>query len=456
MSTFPPLSPELVARLDMPGPRYTSYPTVPAWSASFGSDDYVRALAVASASARATEPLSLYVHIPFCREMCSYCGCNVIVAKDPGKADRYLSFLARESARIGAVLGTGRSLARLHLGGGTPTFLSEKQLESLWRTVTSAFAIGDHAEVAVEIDPCVTSRGQLSLLRGLGFNRLSMGVQDLDPRVQALSGRIQSLETTRSVFSACRELGYSSINMDLIYGLPGQQPDSWRKTIEQVIAMRPDRIAAFSFAYLPEAKPHQRRLPAGEIPRGLAKLELLRLAHDGLVEAGYRAIGMDHFALPGDELAQAQEQRTLWRDFQGYTTLRATDTLALGITGIGSVGGAFVQTTKSLVRYQTDLEAAHLPIERGHWLSPDDRRRREAITQLMCNCWVDLGEDGQDYFADELRALAKLEEDGLVVRDGAQLSVTALGRVFIRNVAMVFDAYLAKQRDDNRRFSRTV
>jgi oxygen-independent coproporphyrinogen-3 oxidase len=453
MTHFPLLPEDLVQRYDVAAPRYTSYPTAPVWTDRFGEDDYIAALERAAA---VDAPLSLYVHIPFCRKMCSYCGCNVIVSKTGDKVPAYLDALDKEFELVASHLGSRRRLARLHYGGGTPTTLDERQLVRLWRTITDRFTLDRDAEIALEIDPMVTSREQLALLRGMGFNRLSMGVQDFDHDVQQAVNRIQTVEDTRKILDYARNLGFESVNFDLIYGLPMQTPISWRQTIEEIVALRPDRISLFSFAYVPDVKPHQRRLPAAQIPHGASKLALFRLAHDALVDSGYRAIGMDHFALPEDELSRARDDGRLWRDFQGYTVTKAPETIALGVSAIGLVGGAYVQNTRLLPKYERMLAEGHLPVERGHVLSDDDRRRAAIITQLMCNQFVDLDGDALD-FVDELTRLAPMEKDGLLVRDGAKITATPAGRVLIRNIASVFDAYLPRDAGAARPvFSRTV
>jgi oxygen-independent coproporphyrinogen III oxidase len=450
---FPILSDDLIRRLDQPGPRYTSYPTVPEWSEAFGPDDHGAALERAARTP--DRPLSLYVHIPFCREMCWYCGCNVIVTRDPAKRDQYLDVLAREVALVADRLGERRRVARLHLGGGTPTSLDETQLARLSAILADRFDLLPGAEVAIEIDPAVTSVDQLALLRALGWNRLSMGVQDFDPDVQRAVNRIQSPHETRALIEAARGMGWESINLDLIYGLPFQREETWRRTIDEILSIRPDRIAIFSFAYVPTAKPHQRRLPVAGMPQGPAKLALLRLAHDALTGAGYLAIGMDHFALPGDELARAQRDGTLWRDFQGYTTLRAGDTIGLGLSSISDVGGAYVQNEKVLSRWQQAIEAGRLPTERGILRTADDERRRALITDLMCNFSVDLGDDAVRW-AQEVDSLRPLVREGLCVIDGRHVAVTPLGRPFVRNLAMKFDAYLGQNTAQRPVFSRTV
>lgn len=447
---FPRPSEELVRRYEVAGPRYTSYPTAPEWKNDFGPEAYAAQLDAAGRRDPA-EPLSMYVHLPFCREMCSYCGCNVVVTRDPAKADRYLDHVAMEMGLVADRLGPRRGLAQIHWGGGTPTFLSEAQIERLWGEITSRFRVRPDAEVAIEIDPVVTTPAQLDLLRRLGFNRLSMGVQDFDPRVQQAVNRIQPADQTRALLEHARELGFSGVNFDLIYGLPHQTPEGWGRTLETILQMRPDRMAVYSFAYLPELRPHQKRIDRSWLPAGNQKLALFLQAYETFAAAGYRPIGMDHFALPSDELARAQERRALGRNFQGYTVSAASDVVAFGITGIADVQGAFAQNVHPLSRYYEAVASGSLATERGIRLTDDDKRRRAVITSLMCNFWVDLGDDG--YFSAERERLRPFEEDGLLRVEGSQVEVTPLGRFFVRNVAMVFDAYLA---EGHRTFSRTV
>ncbi len=450
---FPILSEEMIRRYDVAGPRYTSYPTVPEWHA-MANADALAALAVAGAD---PAPLSLYVHIPFCKEMCTYCGCHVIVAQDPKKADAYLTLVRREAELQRAALGGRRPITRVHLGGGTPTFLDETQLAELHDILSSNFEILDGAELAIEVDPVVTSFGQLALLARQGYRRLSMGVQDLDPDVQRAVARIQTEEETRAIIEEARRLGFRSVNVDMIYGLPKQTPASWRHTIERVTgSLRPDRVSLFSFAYVPTVKPHQRRLEVADIPTGPAKIELFRIGHDGLIDAGYRAIGMDHFALPDDELAIAQDERRLWRDFQGYSAGRGgAGTIALGVSSISDIGGSYLQNVKTLPRYAAALERGELPVEKGLKRSADDDRRRALIEELMCNLAVTIPDAELPGYARELAKLADLEREGLCTVQGGRIALTALGRVFVRNVAMVFDAYLDRA-DGKRPFSRTV
>jgi oxygen-independent coproporphyrinogen III oxidase len=440
---FPEVNAATVAQYEQPGPRYTSYPTAPEWTAAYGPSEYAAALAQAGKTPN--EPLSVYVHIPFCHRMCTFCGCNVVIARDNSRADRYLTHLGHEMQLAADQLGERRNVSHLHLGGGTPTFLDLEQLTRLWGIFRQHFTPLADAELAIEVNPVFTTVEQIALLRGFGFNRISMGVQDFDPEVQRAIRREQTFEQTRDLVIAARNLGFRGINLDLIYGLPLQRASSWEDTLQRVLEIRPDRLAVYSFAYLPSLRPHQRKLPI-ERPDGIAKLELFRTAYNTLVAAGYRPIGMDHFALPDDELSIAQSSSRLWRNFQGYTVKAATEVIAFGITAISDLQGAYTQNTKSLARYYEAIAAGRFATERGLKLTPDDQRRRALITELMCHFAVDLGSDGVNYFNAELEELSQLQDAGLLELNGASLRLTALGRVFVRNVAMVFDAHLRRQR----------
>jgi oxygen-independent coproporphyrinogen-3 oxidase len=453
MFEFPEPSEELVRRYEIAAPRYTSYPTAPEWKKDFGPEQQADKLEEAGREDPGS-PLSVYVHLPFCREMCTYCGCNVVITRDQCKADGYLDHVAKEMDLASAKLKERRRLAQIHWGGGTPTFLDPAQIERLWGEITKRFAVEPNAEVAIEIDPVVTSREQLALLRRLGFNRLSMGVQDFDPKVQQAVNRIQPAEQTASLVEYARSLGFGGVNFDLIYGLPFQNAESWARTLETVVRMRPDRMAVYSFAYVPEVRPHQRKIDKSWLPAGMTKLGLFLQAYKAFVTAGYRPIGMDHFALPDDELARAQDSRALGRNFQGYTVTAAQDSVGFGATGISDVRGAWSQNVHPLKQYYERVDAGRFATERGLVLTDDDKRRRQVITQLMCNFWVDLGSDG--YFAKELERLQAFERDGLLKLDGSQVELTPLGRLFVRNVAATFDAYLGKEGKDRPTFSRTV
>ena len=447
---FPAITEELVRRYDIPAPRYTSYPTAPAWSTQVSAA--ALALALEAADARPA-PLSLYVHIPFCRERCSFCGCNVVIARQQKTADRYLDAVERELETVALRLPRRRTLSQIHWGGGTPTFLDRAQLARLWWAITARFTVLPDAEVSAEVNPEVTSLDQLTLLRELGFNRLSLGVQDVDPAVQAAIRRNQPLEVTSHMLDHARSLGFRGINFDLIYGLPLQTPASWARTLQQILTLRPDRAAVYGFAFLPDMKPHQKRLAVYGIPSGAKKLQLFRQAYEAFTGAGYRPIGMDHFALPDDELAGAQARRALARNFQGYTVQAATEVIAVGATGISDIGGLFAQNIHGIPQYETTALEGKLCAERGFILSAEDKRRRDVISQVMCNFFVDLGEDAPEHFAAELVQLQELERQGLLQLDGARVELTDLGRIFVRNVASVFDQYLPGQ---GAQFSRAV
>jgi len=452
---------ERVRRLDRPGPRYTSYPTAVEFTEAFGEDDYRQALARAAATPDA--PLALYTHLPFCAERCHYCACNVVITPHLAVASAYLERLLAEIERVAPLLGERRDVAQFHLGGGTPTYYDPETLERLLGRFREHFRILPGAEVALEVDPRVTSVEHIERLAALGFNRLSLGVQDFDPDVQSTIGRRQSVEATASLMAAARRLGFGSTNLDLIYGLPYQTPASLQRTLQQVLALRPDRLAIYSFAFLPRAFAHQRRLPEEAIPRGEAKLALLELTRETLVGAGYVDVGMDHFALPDDGLVRAQQDGRLWRNFMGYTSARAPDMIGFGMSAIGELAGAYVQNAKKLNQYQDLVDAGRLPVARGRRLDHDDRLRQQLIREWMCHFRVDkrtlearFGVDFDSYFSAELTALAPLEREGLVtVREDA-LEAGELGRLLPRNVAMVFDRYLQAKAGGPSPFSRTV
>lgn len=456
----PVVTPELLARYDRPGPRYTSYPTAPVWRDDFGDTGYREALA--RASMREHEPLSLYIHIPFCHERCAFCGCNVIISRKEGVEDHYLDYVARELELVSGVLGKRRRLSQMHWGGGTPTFLGPDAMRRLFSSVSNHFDIEFSAELAIEVDPRITSREQIEILRQLGFNRISMGVQDLDPLVQCEIHRNQSEEQTRRMFSWCREAGFSGINMDLIYGLPGQQLDRWSETIRKVIEIAPDRLAVYSYAYLPDKLHNQRHIDAEKLPDVKLKFELFAAARSMFIEAGYRTIGMDHFALPHDELSHAVDERRLNRNFMGYTVVPATDMLGVGVSAIGEIGGCYAQNEKKLSRYYEALDGGSFATACGCNLSPDDTIRSWVIRQIMCNFYLDkvelqnkFGVTFNEYFAAEAPDLDRLESDGFLHIEGGALHVLPLGQAFVRNIAMVFDAYLRNPSAPHR-FSRTV
>ncbi|MGE0711791.1 MAG: oxygen-independent coproporphyrinogen III oxidase [Planctomycetota bacterium] len=435
------IPPELLARLSRPGPRYTSYPTANVFDERTGPAEQAAALARTGASGR---PISLYVHLPFCRSLCHYCACNVVVSQKRGIASSYLDALELEVGLVSAALGARPHVSQLHLGGGTPTFLDCAELRRLHGILAAAFDLelepGD--ERAVEVDPRVTTREQLATLAALGWNRASFGVQDMDPDVQLAINRLQPRELTAAVVAHARELGFQGINVDLVYGLPFQTPLTFARTLEAVLELRPDRVALYSYAHVPWMRPAQRRFDTKgyPLPGPEEKFALFRLAVERLEGAGYDHLGMDHFALPSDELARARAAGTLHRNFQGYTVRRADDLIGLGVTSISDHSGVYAQNQKDLTAWEQALGAGRLPTERGWQLSAEDLRRREAIMALMTGAPLPAG-FAADY-AEELAGMDDLEQDGLVRRSAEGLEVTALGRFFIRNVAMRFDRYL--------------
>ncbi|MBK5295842.1 MAG: oxygen-independent coproporphyrinogen III oxidase [Vicinamibacteria bacterium] len=453
---------DLLRRYDRPGPRYTSYPTAVEFHAGFDERAYRDRLA--GAAAAVDQPLSLYLHLPFCEQRCTFCGCMVIITKKREVAATYLTYLKREIAMLGEALGGRRRVLQYHWGGGTPTYLSPAQMADLHAAVAAYFDMDASAEEAIEVDPRVTTVEQLGLLRTLGFNRLSMGVQDFTPAVQAAVNRIQPVETTRALFDRARDLGFDSINVDLIYGLPLQTRASFAATVDTVLAMRPDRVAVYSFALVPWIRAHQKGLPMADLPGPEAKLELFVEAMQRFLAAGYRQIGMDHFALPDDELAKASEAGHLHRNFMGYTTRPAPDMVGAGVSAIGDVDGAFAQNVKSLSSYYAALDAGAFPIERGYRLDVDDRLRRFVITELMCNFRVRqadvcerFGVALPSYFALEIEELARGPvADGFVRITSDGLEVTQEGRLFVRNIAMHFDRYLRRKTSVAPVFSRTI
>jgi oxygen-independent coproporphyrinogen-3 oxidase len=419
------------------------------------------------ADAHANEPLSLYAHLPFCQERCLYCGCNVIITPHRSVAAPYLDRIVSELDLLARHLPHRRKLSQMHWGGGTPTYYEPEQMVALFKAVTERFEFTKDAEIGVEVDPRVTSFEHIDALTALGLNRLSAGVQDFAPDVQAAVHRVQSFESTKALVEHARTRGIRSTNLDLIFGLPYQTLDGFRRTLEQVLEIRPERLAVYSFAFVPWIKGHMRHLPPESLPGPELKLDLLALAIDVFTGSGYRAIGMDHFALPDDEMALAADKGTLSRNFMGYTVQSARDMVAVGISSIGDVQGAFVQNVKKLSTYNAAIDAGRFPIERGYALSEDDERRRWLITEIMCNARVEMaaferrfGASFGDTFADELRDLAAkggLIDDGMVQLDAGWIRLTPLGRRFVRNVAMVFDRHLRESKSGDRPvFSRTV
>ncbi len=453
---------DLLAKYDRPGPRYTSYPTAVEFHEGFTPERYLAKLAEAAATP--DEPLSLYVHLPFCRERCTFCGCNVVVTQKPGVAGAYIGDLEREVSLVADRLGKRTRVVQYHWGGGTPTYLSLEEMRRVWRSIADRFTFEPGAEIAIEVDPRVTTRRQAELLRELGFNRISMGVQDFDSEVQEAINRYQTFNQTRDLHLYMRELGMESINFDFIYGLPHQTPETFRKAIELALELRPDRVACYSYAFVPWIKAHQKAIRLEDLPAREVKLELFGIAYELFTGAGYRQIGMDHFALETDTLAVAARDRTLYRNFMGYTTHPAKDSVGFGVSAIGDLGGAFAQNTKKLNRYKDALDRGLPPIERGFERSRDDELRRDVIQSLMCNFHLDVraiereyGIDFATYFADSLRALdAGPGANGFATRTPDAIEVTESGKLFVRNVCMEFDAYLRQREGEKPIFSRTV
>lgn len=456
----------LLEKYDRPGPRYTSYPTVPAWTDAFGPADFEAKL-LEAARRGPDAPLSLYLHLPFCESMCTYCGCNVVISTNRERHEEYVDVLLQEIDRVADRLGARTRLTQIHYGGGTPTSLDEALLLRIWQKITSRFQVAPEAEVALEVDPVVTRREQLALLRGMGFNRISMGVQDFTPEVQRAVNREQTVEETEALVDYARFLGFGGINFDLIYGLPHQRLETFERTIDEVVRIGPDRVATFSYAHVPNLRPHQSRIDVATLPTGPAKHALFEMAKEKLLAAGYVAIGMDHFAKREDELAVAQAERRLSRNFQGYTVLPAADTVAVGASSISDLAGAYAQNVRSLPRYYEAIRAGGFATDKGAWLSQDDAIRRDAIMELMCNFHLDLralgrrhGIDAVGYLADSLEKLRGMEADGLVVVGDEAVAMTELGRSFVRPAAMAFDAWLDRLPATGKRglplFSRTV
>ena len=460
MDTAIVFDPTLIRKYDKAGPRYTSYPTAVQFHAGFGEAEYREQ---ASASNAAGRPLSLYVHIPFCDTVCFYCACNKIVTKNRRHATPYLDHLYREIALQGALFDRSRPVTQLHWGGGTPTFISAAEMRELMRVTGEHFRLlgDDSGEYSIEVDPRETDDHTIARLRELGFNRLSLGVQDFDPQVQKAVNRIQSREITLKVMDAARREGFNSISVDLIYGLPFQSVASFSRTVAAIVAQNPDRISVFNYAHLPDLFKTQRQIDASTLPRPAVKLEILKTVIEQLTAAGYVYIGMDHFAKPDDELALAQQAGTLYRNFQGYSTHADCDLIGLGATSIGMVGDSYSQNLKTLEEYYARIDTDRLPVFRGVQLDADDRLRRAVITALICNFTLEFaaierqyGIRCRDYFAVELAELADMQADGLLTLHETGVQVLPAGRLLIRNICMVFDRYLREQKQQ--RFSKVI
>nr|WP_300988381.1 oxygen-independent coproporphyrinogen III oxidase [Thiocapsa sp.] len=440
---------DLIRRYDQSGPRYTSYPTAVEFDESFDAAAYRAACERSNHSGR---PLSLYFHIPFCDTVCFYCACNKIATKDRSLAPPYLERVYKELALQSELFDKSRVVEQLHWGGGTPTFLSHAQMTELMETTRRHFNLAgdDVGEYSIEIDPREADAPGVALLRRLGFNRMSLGVQDFDPRVQQAVNRIQTEAETMAVLEAARSEGFRSISIDLIYGLPFQTPESFARTLERIIAVDPERLSVFNYAHLPERFKPQRRINEADLPAPEAKLDILQSTIERLTQAGYVYIGMDHFARPDDELARAQQAGTLYRNFQGYSTHADCDLIGIGVTSIGKIDNTYGQNRRGLEEYYADLDAGRLPVFRGIELTRDDLIRRDMITRLICHFELDIPSAEaawdirfDDYFADALMKLRDMAGDGLLEVDAQKIRILPRGRLLVRNICMAFDAYLA-------------
>ena len=455
----------LLRRYDRPGPRYTSYPTAPQFKADFG-EEALRAAADASNGDPIPRRLSLYAHMPFCRSPCFYCGCNRIITRDPALAESYLARLYREIGLMAALFDRDREVIQVHLGGGTPNFFSPAQLHDLMDALRRQFHFSDSPErdISIELDPRFMAPADVAQLAAAGFNRASLGVQDFDPLVQAAVNRIQGVEQTLAIVDACREHGIRSVNIDLIYGLPRQTQEGFSRTLDTVVRARPDRLAIYGYAHMPTLFKAQRRIDAAALPAPEAKLALLQLAIERLTAAGYVYIGMDHFALPDDDLARAQARGGLHRNFMGYTTHADSDLVGLGVSAISHVGDSFSQNPRDLPAWESAIDAGRLPVARGMHLDEDDLLRADLIQRLMCQGEIPVAAlerryeiDFRSYFADALDKLKPMVEDGLVRLEPRRILATTQGRLLLRNIAMCFDRYLPPPTEGSTpRFSRAI
>lgn len=450
----------LLEKYSKPGPRYTSYPPAPYFSEAFGEKEWREELAQTQATDR---DLSLYVHIPFCDTLCYYCGCNMVATRDYSKACNYLDFLLREIDAVAELTGQQRVVRQLHWGGGTPTYLKPADIARLATHLRERFNFSPEVEAGCEVDPRDLTREHVAALRAAGFNRLSVGVQDLDERVQRAVNRIQPETMIRDAITWMREDGFDSINVDLMVGLPHQNIESFARTLESVIEMAPDRLAVFGYAHVPWMKKHQKLIHEEDLPSFPVRLGLQMLVHDKLAKAGYVYIGMDHFAKPDDELVRAQRNKTLYRNFQGYTTHKDCDIYAFGASAISQTENVYAQNMKRLVDYQGHVDSGHLPTERGLRITREDKIRRDAIARIMCDMTLARKAFAQEwdidfdaFFYAAFAQLSALEQDGLVVVSSAQIDVTELGRFFLRNIAMCFDPYLAVAEPTKPRYSKTI
>ena len=453
---------QLLKRYDRPGPRYTSYPTAPLFSAAFTPDDLRREI-VATNPPGASTDVSLYFHFPFCDTLCYFCGCTMLITRDRGRIEEYNRYLRKEIDAIAPMIAPDRRVVQVHWGGGTPTHLFPDQIREMGEYIRRSFRIDPSAEMSVEIDPRELTREHLVALHDAGFNRMSMGVQDFDAEVQEAVNRVQPESMSRRVYDWARELGFTSINLDLIYGLPFQTPGSFETTVNKVIGFGPDRIAAFNYAHVPWLKPHQKLIRPEDLPSPEAKLEILKMTIEMLSSGGYEYIGMDHFARPADELARAQKSKTLYRNFQGYSTKSGADLYGFGMSAISHFRESYAQNTKDIPAYYRALDEGRFATRVGYRMTADDQIRKFVIMRLMCDLELDrrqvernFGIVFDTYFASSLQGLSRFVDDGLVTLEGETISIVGAGRLLLRNIAMCFDAYLETMSGNKPVFSRTV
>ncbi len=452
---------DLIKKYDRPGPRYTSYPTAPHFNDSFNHEKYLEEI-IRTNSEKEKPDLSLYYHLPFCDTLCYFCGCNMIITRNRDRIKEYIKYLKNEIDLLRTYITPGRKVVQLHWGGGTPTHLDPDEITDLINFINSSFEIKDNAEEGCEIDPRGLTKEHLSALRSGGFNRISMGVQDFNTKVQTAVNRIQPEEMTRQVVNWVRELGFQSINLDLMYGLPFQSMDTFEKTVDATIDISPDRIAVFNYAHVPWMKKHMSLIKPEDLPAPEEKLEILKMTIEKLTGAGYVFIGMDHFAKPNDELAVAQRDKKLYRNFQGYSTHAGTDLYGMGITSISQVGRTYSQNLKKENEYFDQLNNLRFPVERGYYLTDDDILRRHVITKIMCDFELDFrsveaifGIEFDKYFSNALNGMEEFLSDNLIEINDRMIKVTEMGRLLIRNIAMNFDGYI-ERKEDTGRYSRTV
>ncbi len=450
----------LIHKYSTSGPRYTSYPTAPQWNENVSEEKYREELQ--SGFSQSEDGVALYVHIPFCEQLCYYCGCNIQITKDHSRSGLYVEALLREIQAVAGLLGEKRVLSQISWGGGTPTFLTLQEIERLQKGILDHFLLDQSAEVSIEIDPRVTSNEQLDLLKRLGFNRASLGVQDFNPEVQKAVNRIQSAEMTEGMLRTCHKLGFSGVNFDLIYGLPLQTLESFKRTVEQVIQIRPDRIALYNYAHLPSLRPHQKILEKMQMPDAEQRVQIFSFAYEKLLAAGYRSIGMDHFALETDEMFEALLDGRLYRNFMGYTVKKGGGLLGIGASSIGESENAYFQNVRETRPYEEAVQKTGLATLRGCILSPEDKERKWIIQSLMCQFKLEAKEfesrfqkSFEKHYAAELSQLQSFFDEKILEGELCSFRVTDLGRVFVRNIAMIFDAYL-RFPDQKATYSKTV